>query len=220
MFYTRTIARRLPRAHTINFRRAMSSQDKILFGPFEVTDQVFYKTAHSFALVNLKPLLPGHVLICPLKPYKRLTEMPAAEVTDLFTTTQLIQNMLARRYFPSPSGAPAPPEAGSFNVAMQDGVDAGQTVPHVHVHIIPRVPDESGKDSAGARDEIYEQMATEPGNVGGALWDAALGKRPAASGRFDNIEDAMRKARSMEDMVSEAEEYKKLLREMGAVSKL
>lgn len=128
--------------------------------------------------------------------------------------------MLARRYFPSPSGTPAPPEAGSFNVAMQDGVDAGQTVAHVHVHIIPRVPDETGKDGAGARDEIYEQMATEPGNIGGALWDAALGKRPAASGRFDNIEDAMRKARSMEDMVSEAEEYKKLLKEMGAVAKI
>ncbi|WYZ45164.1 hypothetical protein EsH8_VIII_000480 [Colletotrichum jinshuiense] len=198
----------------------MSSQDKIHFGPFEVTGQVFFKTAHSFALVNLKPLLPGHVLICPLKPHKRLTDLPPAEVTDLFTTTQLVQKMLARRYFPSSpeSAAPAAPEAGSFNIAVQDGADAGQTVSHVHVHIIPRIPGETGKDGSGPRDEVYEQMAAEEGNVGGALWDAALGERPQAGGKFARIEDAMRKARSMDEMVEEANAYRALLEEMGAVS--
>ncbi|KAK6220306.1 hit domain-containing protein [Colletotrichum tabaci] len=200
----------------------MSSQDKIHFGPFEVTSQVFFKTAHSFALVNLKPLLPGHVLICPLKPHKRLTDLPPAEVTDLFTTTQLVQKMLARRYFPSSSSsssssAPASPEAGSFNIAVQDGADAGQTVSHVHVHIIPRIPGETGKNGPGPRDEIYEQMASEEGNVGGALWDRELGKRPKTGGQFARIEDAMRKARTMEEMVEEAKSYRALLEEMGAI---
>ncbi|EFQ30693.1 HIT domain-containing protein [Colletotrichum graminicola M1.001] len=196
----------------------MSTQDKIHFGPFEVTDQVFFKTAHSFALVNLKPLLPGHVLICPLKPHKRLTDLLPAEVTDLFTTTQLVQKMLARRYFSSSSSLPAAPEAGSFNIAVQDGTDAGQTVAHVHVHIIPRIPGETGKNGSGPKDEIYEQMASEEGNLGGALWDKELGKRPEAGGQFARIEDAMRKARTMEEMVGEAKSYRSLLKEMGAVS--
>ncbi|TEA14301.1 Bis(5'-adenosyl)-triphosphatase [Colletotrichum sidae] len=196
----------------------MSSQEKIHFGPFEVTGQVFFKTAHSFALVNLKPLLPGHVLICPLKPHKRLTDLPPAEITDLLTTTQLIQKMLARRYFPSSEDSPAAPEAGSFNIAVQDGADAGQTVSHVHVHIIPRIPGETGKDGAGPRDEIYEQMANEDGNVGGKLWDAELGRRSEPGGKFARIEDAMRKARSMDEMVAEAREYQALLREMSVSS--
>ncbi|KAK1982847.1 Bis-triphosphatase [Colletotrichum cereale] len=217
MLSTRTLGSRRPRAHNFDSRRMMSSQDKIQFGPFEVTGQVFFKTAHSFALVNLKPLLPGHVLICPLKPHKRLTDLPPAEVTDLFTTTQLVQKMLARRYFSS-SSMPARPEAGSFNIAVQDGADAGQTVPHVHVHIIPRIPGETGKDGSGPRDEIYEQMAGEEGNLGGALWDKELGKRPEPGGKFARIEDAMRKARSMEEMVEEAKSYQVLLKEMGAVS--
>ncbi|UQC89766.1 ATPase [Colletotrichum lupini] len=196
----------------------MSSQDKIHFGPFEVTSQVFYKTAHSFALVNLKPLLPGHVLVCPLQAHKRLTDLQPAEVTDLFTTTQLIQKMLARRYFSNATSRsePAAPEAGSFNIAVQDGADAGQTVSHVHVHIIPRVPGETGKAGEGPRDEIYEQMSAEDGNVGGALWDAELGRRPEAGGKFARIEDAMRKARSMEEMVAEADSYRELLKDMGA----
>ncbi|KAJ3944488.1 Dinucleoside triphosphate hydrolase [Colletotrichum fioriniae] len=156
----------------------MSSQNKIHFGPFEVTNQVFYKTAHSFALINLKPLLPGHVLVCPLQPHKRLTDLQPAE----------------------------------------DGADAGQTVSHVHVHIIPRVPGETGKDGEGPRDEIYEQMSAEEGNVGGALWDAELGRRPEAGGKFAKIEDAMRKARSMEEMVAEADSYRELLKDMGSVS--
>ncbi|KAJ0302452.1 hypothetical protein COL516b_006985 [Colletotrichum fioriniae] len=200
----------------------MSSQNKIHFGPFEVTNQVFYKTAHSFALINLKPLLPGHVLVCPLQPHKRLTDLQPAEVTDLFTTTQLIQKMLARRYFSRTTSAsePAAPEAGSFNIAVQDGADAGQTVSHVHVHIIPRVPGETGKDGEGPRDEIYEQMSAEEGNVGGALWDAELGRRPEAGGKFAKIEDAMRKARSMEEMVAEADSYRELLKDMGSLNVL
>ncbi|OHF02208.1 HIT domain-containing protein [Colletotrichum orchidophilum] len=196
----------------------MSSQDKIHFGPFEVTSQVFYKTAHSFALVNLKPLLPGHVLICPLKPHKRLTDLPPTEVTDLFATTQLVQKMLARRYFTSSTQSePAAPEAGSFNIAVQDGADAGQTVSHVHVHIIPRIPGKTGKDGEGPRDEIYEQMSAEEGNVGGALWDAELGRRPEAGGKFARIEDATRKARGMDEMVAEANLYRDLLKDMGVL---
>ncbi|MCV5137683.1 HIT domain-containing protein, partial [Escherichia coli] len=51
------------------------------------------------ALVNLNPLLPGHVLVCPLVPHKRLTGLSPAEVTDLFSTVQVVQRMLGRYYF-------------------------------------------------------------------------------------------------------------------------
>lgn len=126
--------------------------------------------------MNLKPLLPGHVLICPRKPHKRLTELTAPELTDLFQAVQRVQHMLARHYFslPAPSpdekanGGDDTPEAGSFNIAIQDGVEAGQTVPHLHVHVIPRIRGETEKES-GPGDQIYEWMAAEDGNVGGAL---------------------------------------------------
>lgn len=181
--------------------------------------QVFHTTPHSFAVVNIKPLLPGHVLVCPLQPHKRLTDLSPAELTDLMTTTQLVQRMLARHFFASQQQQQqegAPPEAGSFNIALQDGKHAGQTVPHVHVHVLPRIPGETGKEDPGPTDEIYTRMACEDGNVGGALWDAAREMaRPEAGGAFPRIEDAERKARSMEEMVAEADVFKGLLREMG-----
>lgn len=195
--------------------------------------KVFLTTPHSFALVNLKPLLPGHVLVCPSQPHRRLTDLSLPEVTDLFATVQRVQRMLARHYFPSPSeekqqkqqqptaagqsgpsSSPASP-GGSFNIAVQDGPEAGQTVAHVHVHIIPRVRGVSSKPEDTAGDELYEQMAGEEGNVGGALWDRQFGdKRPVAGGAFDRIEDSQRKARSMEEMVAEAEVFRRALREM------
>lgn len=112
------------------------------------------------------------------------------------------------------------PSQGSFNIAIQDGAGAGQTVPHVHVHIIPRIPQVSEKEGNGPTDEIYVKMANEDGNVGGALWDLARAKaidgpRPTPGGMFESIEDATRKPRSPEAMGKEADEYIEVLRAMG-----
>ncbi|UKZ73763.1 hypothetical protein TrVFT333_001413 [Trichoderma virens FT-333] len=176
----------------------------IKFGPFEVTKQVFLTTPHSYGLVNLKPLLPGHVLICPHKPHRRLLDLSPAETTDLFSTVQLVQKLLARLYFPDPSDL----QSGSFTVALQDGAEAGQTIPHVHVHVIPRVKGDMGE----AMDEIYVHLSSEEANVGGALWDR---ERPRPGGKMPRIEDAERNARTMEQMIEEAEKFKAVLGEMG-----
>jgi bis(5'-adenosyl)-triphosphatase len=143
-----------------------------------------------------------------------MTDLTAAEVTDLFTTVQKVQRMLAKRYFPSSDPSPTNPSSsdplsssaalgnGSFNLAVQDGPESGQTVPHVHCHIIPRT-----KESGGEGDGLQG----EQGNVGGGWWD--LRERPEQRGKFPNIEESDRKARSAEDMNAEAEMYRELMRE-------
>ncbi|KAK0718337.1 HIT domain-containing protein, partial [Lasiosphaeria miniovina] len=197
----------------------------IYFGPFEVTNQVFLTTTHSFALVNLKPLLPGHVLVCPKRRHQRLTELSAAELTDLFGAVQRVERMLARHYFPTttPSSLiPASPSDGSFNIALQDGPEAGQTVSHVHVHVIPRIRGSTAKAAETPTDELYERMADEDGNVGGAHWDreffppTAAGYRPRPGGKFPAIEDCDRRPRSMAEMEAEAAVFRRALADMDA----
>lgn len=144
------------------------------------------------------------MLVCPLEHRRRLTDLSPNETADLFATVQLAQRLLARVYFPKPE-----PEAGSFTIAVQDGPDAGQTVPHVHVHVVPRV-----KNDLESPDEVYVKMAAEEGNVGGALWDREH-ERPKPGGGMPKIEDADRKARTPEEMHAEAERYKAVLKEMG-----
>lgn len=89
----------------------------------------------------------------------------------------------------------------SFNVALQDGKESGQTVPHVHCHIIPRTTRDSTEG-----DGIYDRLQGEEGNVGGGLWDQS---RPAPTGKFPKIEDADRKPRSAEELNKEAAFFRK-----------
>ncbi|TLD26860.1 hypothetical protein PspLS_04754 [Pyricularia sp. CBS 133598] len=221
-----TITKNSIKTTTVPVRMASNSppqaEPRTQFGPYEVTTQVFHRTAHSFALVNIKPLLPGHVLVCPLVPHRRLTDLTPAELTDLFSAVQRVQHMLARRFFsPPPSSssaatATASVQGGSFNIAVQDGPEAGQTVPHVHVHVIPRPKGGEAAARAGEPDQLYVGMANEDGNVGGALWDLHSREvgRPLPGGGFPKIEDADRVARSMAEMEAEAAEFRELLRVM------
>lgn len=82
-------------------------------------------------------------------------------------------------------------------------------MPHVHCHIIPRT-----KESSSEGDGIYDRLQGEEGNVGGGLWDVNEGGRPVQRGKFPRIEESDRKPRSKEDMNSEAEMYKVLMREL------
>ncbi|KKA26529.1 hypothetical protein TD95_005072 [Thielaviopsis punctulata] len=165
--------------------------------------------------------MPGHVLVCPLKPHARLTDLSGPETQDLFKTVQQVQKLLARHYLKTrnPDDHEELINAGSFNIAIQDGQEAGQTVPHVHVHVIPR-PKDTTKPISEVEAEVravYNGMQGEKGNVGGALWDqqqdARSGERPKPGGEFPDIEDADRKARSMDEMVAEVQLYKRIMAE-------
>ncbi|USP73567.1 hit domain-containing protein [Curvularia clavata] len=166
----------------------------INFGSFVVTSQpgnaidwytqVFHQTRLSFAIVNLKPLLPGHVLVSPCRVVPRFNDLSTAEVQDLFLTVQRVSRMVERVF-----------SASSMNIAIQDGVDAGQSVPHVHVHIIPRK--KADLDDRGGTDAIYGMMESE---------DADLSKQLSQKrDRFPAVDNDSRKPRTDEEMHKEAE---------------
>lgn len=119
----------------------------------------------------------------------------------MFTTVQKVQRMLAKKLFAS-KGADGKVEDGSFNIAIQDGKWAGQTVAHVHCHIIPRAKGNTQGDG------IYAILQSEKGNVGGGHWDQ---QRPVQEGKFPQIEDEDRKPRAPEDMYEEALDYRKAM---------
>ncbi|NWX10006.1 FHIT triphosphatase, partial [Caloenas nicobarica] len=103
---------------------------------------VFLKTELSFALVNRKPVVPGHVLVCPLRPVERFRDLNPEEVADLFCTTQRVSNVVEKHFCST-----------SLTIAIQDGPEAGQTVKHVHVHILPRRAGDFSRN-----DDVYEEV--------------------------------------------------------------
>ena len=165
---------------------ALNFGSKVIhFGTFAVNHQVFHVTSLSFALVNLKPLLPGHVLVSPQRVVPRFKDLSAAEVTDLFLTAQHVARMVERVF-----------KASSLNIAIQDGKAAGQSVPHVHAHIIPRR--DADLDYKGGTDAIYDMMDSQEGDIGKHMRGREQSKFPAP----DVGEE--RKARSDEEMREEA----------------
>ena len=111
-------------------------------------------------------------------------------MSDLFLTVQRVSRTLKRVY-----------GASALNVAVQDGAAAGQSVPHVHAHVIPR--HEGDMDDRGGGDKIYEMLEGEEGDVGKAQRED---ERDREGGRRKTVTpDADRKPRSAEVMREEAE---------------
>ena len=149
--------------------------------------------------MNLKPLLPGHVLVSPRRVVPRLSDLSQDEVVDLFLTVQRVGRMVERVY-----------DASSLNIAMQDGAEAGQSVPHVHTHIIPRKA--ADLDDRGGGDAIYGMLDGEEGNVG-----QHLRERDRERPKFPPVDEQNRRPRTDQEMVEEAEA---LIREMGPSASL
>ncbi|KAM4654542.1 bis(5'-adenosyl)-triphosphatase isoform 1-T5 [Amazona ochrocephala] len=103
---------------------------------------VFLKTELSFALVNRRPVVPGHVLVCPLRPVERFRDLRPEEVADLFCVAQRVGTVVEKHFCGT-----------SLTISVQDGPEAGQTVKHVHVHVLPRRAGDFSRN-----DDVYEEL--------------------------------------------------------------
>lgn len=122
----------------------------------------------------------------PRRVTPRLSDLTHAEVTDLFLTVQRVGRMVERVY-----------QASSLNIAIQDGFDAGQSVPHVHTHIIPRRP--ADLSDRGGSDAIYGMLDGDEGDIGSHLRDS-YGRRP----NFPVVDETKRNPRTEAQMMEEA----------------
>ena len=91
-------------------------------------------------------------------------------------------------------------KASALNIAIQDGEDAGQSVPHVHVHIIPRR--HADLDHMGGSDAIYQMMDGDEGNIGAHLEEIKKSKTRSMFPAPDA--DDQRNPRTTEEMKEEA----------------
>ncbi|KAK0569423.1 hypothetical protein OC861_000911 [Tilletia horrida] len=185
-----------------SYQSATSSSTAVRFANFDVTSQTFYTSTYANAIVNLKPLVPGHVLVIPPRPTaKRFLDLSAEEVGGLFQGVRDVSRAIEKAY-----GAEA------LTISVQDGLlaliitifhhrwtakqnnEKGQTVPHVHVHILPR----HQKDFE-PNDSLYPLLQ----KFGFQLEEI---QRAYAAGS-DGVapDDAERKPRSDEEMHNEAE---------------
>lgn len=137
------------------------------FGPHSIQPMhIFAQTRLSFAIVNIRPVLPGHVLVVSRRRVPRFSSLTPAEVADLWCLAQTVSSSVSACH----------PGSTSATFAIQDGAAAGQTVPHVHIHVIPRKPAD-----LPANDAIYDLIEAHERDLGSAA-DLDVAVLPGGSG--------------------------------------
>jgi len=111
--------------------------------PFCSEDDAIVKNDHAYARFDKYPVNPGHVLVIPRRHVSSFFEISRSERQELFNLVDEMKLYLDSKY--SPDG---------YNVGINVGETAGQTVMHVHVHLIPRYKDDTPHPRGGVRGVI------------------------------------------------------------------
>ncbi|KAI8357530.1 HIT-like domain-containing protein [Mortierella sp. GBAus27b] len=168
------------------------------FGPHTISPgQVFLATKYSLGLVNLKPILPGHVLVISRRNVPRFLDLTPDEVSDIFQSAQRVGKAVEREY-----------GGTSLTIACQDGPAAGQSVPHCHVHIIPRRLGDFANN-----DDIYQEITEHTNDLLTQVKTMEFEGDAKETGK-KGVDFDERKPRSEQEMAEEATRLASLLEQL------
>lgn len=102
------------------------------------------RNALAFAIRDAYPVSPGHTLIVPRRVFASWFEATAEERAAIFELVDAVRQELDR--------SDKPPEG--YNIGVNVGSVAGQTVAHLHVHVIPRYAGDVADPRGGVRHVI------------------------------------------------------------------
>jgi diadenosine tetraphosphate (Ap4A) HIT family hydrolase len=100
-------------------------------------ERILGSNDHAIAIPDGYPVADGHTLVVPRRHVNSLFDLSSEERAAVWALADEVRQQLFERFRPD-----------GFNVGLNDGLAAGQTVDHAHVHVIPRfegdVPDPKG----------------------------------------------------------------------------
>ncbi len=104
------------------------------------SSRVIDSSQHGLVIRDGYPISPGHSLVIPRRHTGSFFDLSAEERTDLLTLLDRAKAVADAEF--SPDG---------YNIGVNDGAAAGQTVPHLHIHLIPRYNDDCPDPRGGVR---------------------------------------------------------------------
>lgn len=103
-------------------------------------DKILYKNEYFFIIKDGFPVSPGHLLIISNEKRKDYFELNKDESENLIKTIEIAKNIIETEYHPD-----------GYNIGMNCGVAAGQTIFHFHCHLIPRYNGDMENPKGGVR---------------------------------------------------------------------
>ncbi|WP_136525954.1 HIT family protein [Geomonas ferrireducens] len=110
--------------------------------PFCTLDpaEILLENDHAIAFYDRFPVTPGHALVVPRRHVDSFFEITGEELAALWELLGRVREHLIAKRSPD-----------AFNVGINDGVAAGQTVMHLHIHLIPRYSGDTEDPRGGVR---------------------------------------------------------------------
>ena len=106
----------------------------------EIPTKILVETESCIGFLDAFPLAKGHALVIPKRHYEKLQDLPININTEVFSTVHSLISKVDSL-------------TGATLVAVHNGKQSGQEIPHVHIHLIPRSKD----DSAGAVHSMFSK---------------------------------------------------------------
>ena len=100
----------------------------------DIPGRVVYEDEDTLAFLDANPLAAGHTLVVPKEHYERVNDLSAGVAAAIGEAIATVAPAVE-----SAVDAPA------STIAYNNGEAAGQEVPHVHAHVVPRFPDDGGR---------------------------------------------------------------------------
>ena len=111
-----------------------------------------YEDEHVYAFMDIMPLTKGHTLLIPKTHCKDLFEMPEDVARNLYAAAPKVANAIKKAFNPV-----------GMNTINNNGAEAGQTVFHYHLHLVPRYDETDGLKVQwnGRQAEFPTELLTE-----------------------------------------------------------
>lgn len=109
------------------------------------------ETKHFFVIYDAYPVREGHLLVIPVRHVERLRELNESEFGDMHAAIMQVDEFLRLRH-----------KAEGYNIGVNDGVAAGQTVMHMHFHVVPRARGDVLDPRGGVRNFLPNPLTKYP----------------------------------------------------------
>ena len=104
------------------------------------SDRIILETELSIVIIDAFPVSEGHTLIITKRHIESIFDATREEQIDLLANLEEAKKILDKKF--SPDG---------YNIGINDGEAAGQTVMHLHTHLIPRYSGDTEQAKGGVR---------------------------------------------------------------------